>query len=69
MLSYVKGLEWPTDFVLLLLVMRIKHVNNFPGGSLFPVTIQTNLEGRAAIRNVTRIAPMKIRSIFIAVPQ
>jgi len=69
MLSYAKGLERPTDFVLLLLVLRIKIVINFPGGSLIAITFQTNLKSRAAIRNVTQTDPMKIRSNFIAVLQ
>ena len=69
MLSYAKGLEWPTDFVLLLLVLRIKMVISFPGGSLITITLRTNPKGRAAIRNVTQTDPMKIRSIFIAVLQ
>jgi len=67
--SYTQGLERPTDFVLLLLVLRITIVYNFPGGSLPSTTFPTDWKSCAAIRNVTQIVLMKISSIFIAVLQ
>lgn len=69
MLSYTQGLERPTDFVLLLLVLRITIVYNFPGGSLPSTTLPTDWKSCAAIRNVTQIVLIKISSIFIAVLQ